>query len=220
MEAINIDDFARQLIADKCSALIESEQMLPGTNMAFFKLVRDQYFKEPTAKNYENLKKLIGHTKDFDDSIDYKDFTRRMMLMAVKFTLNKGKEHFRAHRGVIESAIRRLDRINPDLRSSRRPLLQHYNECLENLDSPRKNDEHHLITFAKEIATQIFMETIDVYSHNNKSPLDLERKAAAVSTTNAPEEHFLLSAAIKNKKRKLSVTQPPKARIARALFQL
>ncbi|AIZ48614.1 asb056 [Agrotis segetum nucleopolyhedrovirus B] len=220
MESINIDDFARQLIADRCSALIESSDMLPLNNLHILKTVRDEYFKNPTPKNYENIKKLFSQTKYFDDSIDYKDFSRRVLLIAIKFGLNKGKEHFKSYKALLEVAIKRLDTINPDLRSSKRALLQHYHECLENFDNPH-SDEHHLITFAKEIATKIFIETIDLYSHNNKSPLELDGRVTTKSIEAAPPATViapLLEAAMKDKKRKAAAA--PKYKIATPLFQL
>jgi hypothetical protein len=233
MDSINIDDFARQLIADKCSALIEAERMLPDNILAIVKNARDDYFKNPCPRNYENIKKLFSQTKYVDDSIDYKDFNRRILLIAFKFGLNKGKEYFKNYRAVLEVALKRLDGINPDLKSSPRAMLQHYNECLENLDSPR-NNEHHLVTFGKEIATKIFIETIDLYSYNNKSPITLTTAATASTssssstnklptiynnkTTVSSSSSPLLAVALKNKKRKLE--QSPKYKIAKPLFQL
>ncbi|QNV47800.1 ac106-like protein [Alphabaculovirus altersperidaniae] len=226
MESINIDDFARQLIADKCSALIESSDMLPFNNLTMLKTVRDEYFKNPTAKNYESLKKIFTQTKYFDDSIDYKDFSRRILLIAIKFGLNRGKEHFKAYKAILEVAIKRLDTINPDLRSSKRALLQHYHECLENFDSPR-NDEHHLVTFAKEIATKIFIETIDLYNHGNKSPIEFNETSIAAKSIEAPPTTLLEAALKENRKRKLTKTSssstpspPPSYKIATPLFQL
>ncbi|AIU41336.1 ac106 [Sucra jujuba nucleopolyhedrovirus] len=169
METINIDVFVRQLIADKCSALIESEGMLPADHLAVLKRARDEYFSNPTHKNYDYLKRLFGQTKYVDDAIESKDFHRRVMLIGFKLALNKAKCYFNNYRSVLEVAVKRLDGINPDLKCSPRALLQHYNECLEKLDNPR-NDEHHLVSFAKEIAAKIFIETIDLYSYTNKSP--------------------------------------------------
>nr|UPO71188.1 orf102 [Trichoplusia ni single nucleopolyhedrovirus] len=226
MDSINIDDFARQLIADKCSALIESERMLPDNILAIVKGARDEYFKNPSPKNYDTIKKLFSQSKYVDDSIDYKDFNRRLLLIAFKFGLNKGKDYFKNYRAVLEVALKRLDGIDPDLKSSPRAMLQHYNECLENLDNPR-NNEHHLVTFGKEIATKIFIETIDLYSHNNKSPITLTStlssstnttKSTAIdekstkSTTSSP----LLTVALKSRKRKIT----PPYKIAKPLFQL
>ncbi|ABI35799.1 hypothetical protein [Ectropis obliqua nucleopolyhedrovirus] len=171
MEAINIDVFARQLITDKCSALIETQNMLPENILAIVKRARDAYFENPSNKNYEYIKRLFSQTKYVDDAIDYKDFNRRILLIAFKFALNKSKTYFKNYRSVLEVALKRLDGINPDLKSSPRAMLQHYNECLANLDNPR-NDEHHLVTFGKEIATKIFIETIDLYSYTNKSPFE------------------------------------------------
>ncbi|AUV65329.1 hypothetical protein [Alphabaculovirus myunipunctae] len=215
MESINIDDFARQLIADKCSALIESHSMVSPKNMEILKVVREEYFKNPNQKNYENIKKLFNYTKYIDDSIDYKDFSRRMMIIALKFGLNKGKAMFKDHQTILEVALRRLDAIDPDLRNSHSALLQHYNECFENLDSPKK-DEHHLVTFGKEIATKIFIETIDLYSNtnNNKSPLELNYRTK-IDDDPTPA---LLETAIKSRKRKL--TQVANYKIATPLFQL
>lgn len=178
---IDIDVFARQLIADKCSSLIESERMLPDNILRIVINARDDYFNNPSNKNYERIKKLFSQTKYVDDAVDYKDFNRRMLLIAFKFGLNKGKEYFKNYKSILEVALKRLDGINPDLKSSPRAMLQHYNECLENLDSPR-NDEHHLVTFGKEIATKIFIETIDLYSYTRKSPFELERDSGTTTT--------------------------------------
>ncbi len=241
MDSINIDDFARQLIADKCSALIESERMLPENILAIVKGARDEYFKNPTSKNYESIKRLFSQTKYVEDSIDYKDFNRRILLIAFKFGLSKGKDIFKNYRAVLEVALKRLDGINPDLKSSPRAMLQHYNECLENMDNPR-NDEHHLITFGKEIATKIFIETIDLYSYNNKSTINLSSSASAITSTanafaTAEKRHSsntikmptilpestsapLLSTAMKTRKRKFVQSSAEKHKIAKPLFQL
>lgn len=185
MDTINVDDFARQLIADKCSALIESENMLPSNILSIVKNARDEYFNNPSNKNYENIKKLFSQTKYVDDAIDYKDFNRRILLIAFKFALNKSKQYFKNYKSVLEVALKRLDGINPDLKSSPRAMLQHYNECLENLDNPR-NNEHHLVTFAKEIATKIFIETIDLYSYGNKSPFETHAGYTSVTSSAMP----------------------------------
>ncbi|ADD73824.1 ORF115 [Lymantria xylina nucleopolyhedrovirus] len=176
---INIDAFARQLITDRCSTLIETQGLLPSNVLNIVKNARDQFFEDPSDKNYEYIKKLFSQTKYVDDAVDYKDFNRRLLLIFFKFALNKSKVYFENYKSLIDVALKRLDGINPDLKSSPKAMLQHYNECLENLDNPR-NDEHHLITFSKEIATKIFIETIDLYSYNNKSPF--ETGAAAPAT--------------------------------------
>nr|ACI43909.1 P106 [Ophiusa disjungens nucleopolyhedrovirus] len=218
MNVINIDDFARQLIADKCSALIESERMLPDNILAFVKEARDAYFRDPTPQNYSNIKKLFSQTKYIDDAIDYKDFNRRILLIAFKFGLNTSKEYFKAYKPMLESALKSLDRINPDLKSSPRAMLQHYNECLEGLDSP-VNDEHHLITFGREIATKIFIETIDMYSSgSNKSPIEFEQRLpiAAASSSSASSSLMIAAANLNERKRKRHVS----FKVASALFQL
>ncbi|AXS67765.1 ac106-like protein [Cryptophlebia peltastica nucleopolyhedrovirus] len=196
---IDIDDFTRLLIADKCNALIAAERMLPENILAIVKSARDNYFDDPSPKNYENIKKLFSQTKYVDDAVDYKDFNRRIMLIAFKFALNKSKEYFKNYKSVLEVALKRLDGINPDLKSSPRAMLQHYNECLENLDNPR-NDEHHLVTFAKEIATKIFIETIDLYSYNNKSPFENGN-----ATLTGSDSELLAVAAASRKRKKNSI---------------
>nr|WUR10744.1 ac106/107 [Calliteara abietis nucleopolyhedrovirus] len=173
MDAISIDVFARQLIADKCSALIESQAMLPENILAIVRRARDDYYQLPNNKNYEYLKKLFVQINYIEDAVEYKDFNRRLLLIAFKFALNKSKEYFTTYRSVLTVALKRLDGINPDMKDSPRALLQHYNECLENLDNP-KSDEHYLVVFGKEIISKIFIETIDLYSYNNKSPFELE----------------------------------------------
>lgn len=194
---INIDAFARQLITDRCSTLIETQGLLPANVLNIVKNARDQFFEDPSDKNYEYIKKLFSQTKYVDDAVDYKDFNRRLLLIFFKFALNKSKVYFESYKSLIDVALKRLDGINPDLKSSPKAMLQHYNECLENLDNPR-NDEHHLVTFSKEIATKIFIETIDLYSYNNKSPFEIAASAAAPSSS-APS---LFAATITNNKLK------------------
>nr|WOC30959.1 hypothetical protein GACBDANE_00034 [Spodoptera litura nucleopolyhedrovirus] len=179
MESIDVDDFVKQLIVHKCSVLIEKEKMLPETILSIVRTARDEYFKNPSPKNYETMKKLFSQTKYVDDGIDYKNFNRRIVVIGIKFMLNKSKEYFTSHRNVIDMAMKRLDGIDPDLKSSTRAMLQHYNECLNTIDDPVASNEHHLITFVKEIATKMFIETIDVYSYSKKCTIELN--TAAVS---------------------------------------
>ncbi|AGR56852.1 ac106 [Hemileuca sp. nucleopolyhedrovirus] len=227
---INVDVFARQLIADKCSALIESQGMLPDDILVIVKRARDEYFKNPTNKNYDYIKRLFSQTKYVDDAIDYKDFNRRMLLIVFKFALNKSKLYFKNYKTIIEVALKRLDSINPDLKSSPRAMLQHYNECLENLDNPR-NDEHHLVTFTKEIATKIFIETIDLYSYNNNNKSPFEQMPSITTTCSTlPVSTNLLNSTIKtnNKitrdrtklKRRRSSSSKPNPRVVTPLFTM
>ncbi|AOT85517.1 cyun47 [Cyclophragma undans nucleopolyhedrovirus] len=169
---VDVDTFARQLITDKCSALIESADLLPANILEIVKKARDNYFEEPSQKNYEYIKMLFLRTKYMDDSIDYKDFNRRILLIVFKFALNKSGAYFPSYKEIIEVAIKRLNRINPDLKSSPRAMLQHYNECLENLDNPI-TDEHHLITFGKEVATKIFIEAFE-FSYTNTNAISMD----------------------------------------------
>ncbi|ABY65825.1 hypothetical protein [Orgyia leucostigma nucleopolyhedrovirus] len=217
MDAINIDVFARQLITDKCSELIESHAMLPDHILSIVKRARDEYFKEPNNKNYEYIKRLFSQTKYIEDAVEYKDFNRRLLLIAFKFGLNKSKNYFVNYKSIMEMALKRLDGINPDMKSSPRALLQHYNECLENLDNPR-NDQHHLITFAKEIVTKMFVETIDLYSYGNKSPFE----TAYIDTGLNATTNFNAAVQI-NKKIKTTPTalcDNPLYKIATPLFTL
>lgn len=220
--SIDIDLFAKQLIADKCSALIESERMLPDNILLIVKKARDDYFNNPTNKNYENIKKLFSQTKYVEDSIDYKDFNRRMLLIAFKFALNKSKDYFKNYKTVLSVALKRLDGINPDLKSSPRAMLQHYNECLNNLDNPN-NDEHHLVTFGKEIATKIFIETIDIYSYNKKSTIEI---CTTSTTSNTDSSSDIFRSVVRkkeqdsnNKKRKIQEIKP-KNNVIQPLFTL
>ncbi|AHH82676.1 ORF-87 [Buzura suppressaria nucleopolyhedrovirus] len=220
MDAINIDVFVRQLIADKCSALIESEGLLPDDHLVVVKQARDEYFKNPTNKNYDYIKRLFSQTKFVDDSIESKDFHRRIMLIVFKLALNKSKTYFVNYKSVLEVALKRLDGINPDLKSSPRALLQHYNECLDRLDNPR-NEEHHLISFAKEIATKIFIETIDLYSYTNKSPFVTQGPPAIIapsSTVSSPSNLFQTTVVKNNFKQKR--TKRSHAKIVTPLFAL
>jgi hypothetical protein len=171
---VDVDTFARQLITDKCSALIETADLLPANILKIVKQARDKYFEEPTQKNYEYIKRLFLRTKYMDDSIDYKDFNRRMLLIVFKFALNKGTNYFPTYKDMLEVAIKRLNKINPDLKSSPRAMLQHYNECLENLDNPA-TDEHHLVTFGKEVATKIFIEAFELFSYTSTGAIDLQK---------------------------------------------
>ncbi|AGR56937.1 hypothetical protein [Choristoneura occidentalis alphabaculovirus] len=170
-KVVDVDTFARQLITDKCSELIETENLLPANILHVVKQARDKYFEDPSPKNYDYVKNLFLRTKYMDDSIDYKNFNRRVLLIVFKFVLNRGSGYFSSYKELIEVAVKRLNKINPDLKSSPRAMLQHYNECLENLDNP-VSDEHHLITFGKEVATKIFIEAFE-FSYANTNEIKL-----------------------------------------------
>ncbi|USC25947.1 hypothetical protein [Palpita vitrealis nucleopolyhedrovirus] len=211
---VDVDTFARQLITNKCSELIKSADLLPPNILDIVEKARDKYFEEPTQKNYEYIKKLFLRTKYMDDSIDYKDFNRRILLIVFKFALNKSVNYFSSYKEIIEIAIKRLNKINPDLKSSPRAMLQHYNECLENLDNP-VTDEHHLLTFGKEVATKIFIEAFE-YSYTNTNAISMNKtdgfdfiKALPTTTTktnlllSGKPVPSLLDNVIKERKRKL-----------------
>ncbi|AAK85657.1 hypothetical protein [Epiphyas postvittana nucleopolyhedrovirus] len=202
---IDVDTFARQLITDKCSELIENENLLPANVFHIVKQARDKYFEDPSLKNYEYVKKLFLRTKYMDDSIDYKNFNRRMLLIVFKFALNKGTGYFPSYKELIEVAIKRLNKINPDLKSSPRAMLQHYNECLENLDNP-VTDEHHLVTFGKEVATKIFIEAFE-FSYAGANEINLNTGKVKPDVFQAEQKFLshstLLSDVILDRKRKL-----------------
>lgn len=225
MESIDVDDFAKQLIVHKCSTLIESEKMVPDSVLAIVRSARDEYFSNPSPRNYEIIKKLFSQTKHVDDSIDYKNFNRRLMVIALKFAVNKCKDYFPEHRTVIEVALKRLDGIDPDLKSSSRALLQHYNESLNTLDDPVASDEHHLIVFAKEIAAKMFIETIDVYSYTKKCSVDMVTNSTAsgrpdtVPLSIKPGAGLLASAISFNRKRRRP-SERPVVTVVKPLFVL
>ncbi|BAE72337.1 ORF48 peptide [Hyphantria cunea nucleopolyhedrovirus] len=209
---VDVDTFARQLITDKCSELIENESLLPANILHVVKQARDKYFEEPSPKNYEYVKKLFLRTKYMDDSIDYKNFNRRVLLIVFKFALNRSSGYFPSYKELIEVAVKRLNKINPDLKSSPRAMLQHYNECLENLDSP-VTDEHHLVTFGKEVATKIFIEAFEFsYTSTNEIQLTTTKPAAdALRAVTNPQTTttVLLNDVMCERKRKLGEFKPP-----------
>ncbi|AFY62854.1 hypothetical protein [Philosamia cynthia ricini nucleopolyhedrovirus virus] len=225
-KVIDVDTFARQLITDKCSELIETENLLPGNILHIVKQARDKYFEDPSPKNYEYVKKLFLRTKYMDDSIDYRNFNRRVLLIVFKFALNRGSGYFPSYRELIEVAVKRLNKINPDLKSSPRAMLQHYNECLENLDSPI-SDEHHLVTFGKEVATKIFIEAFE-FSYATTNEIQLVTGPADADTFHAATTAFqastrptpcLLGDVMSERKRKLQnfeTPQPKKGKLAAA----
>ncbi|AGA16257.1 hypothetical protein [Thysanoplusia orichalcea nucleopolyhedrovirus] len=204
---VDVDTFARQLITDKCSALIKNADLLPANILEIVEKARDKYFEEPSQKNYEYIKKLFLRTKYMDDSIDYKDFNRRILLIVFKFALNKSSNYFPSYKEIIEVAIKRLNKINPDLKSSPRAMLQHYNECLENLDNP-VTDEHHLLTFGKEVATKIFIEAFE-YSYTSTNAITIDKSdefdfiKPAIKPASDTKQPSLLANVMNERKRKL-----------------
>ncbi|AVA31137.1 ac106 [Oxyplax ochracea nucleopolyhedrovirus] len=201
LNSVDVDTFARQLITDKCSALIESADMLPANILEIVKKARDKYFQDPSQKNYEYIKKLFLRTKYMDDSIDYKDFNRRVLVIIFKFALNKSAHYFPLNKEIIQVAIKRLSKINPDLKNSPRAMLQHYNECLENLDNPI-TDEHHLVTFGKEIATKIFIEAFE-YSYTNNNAIDMNEDKLISNFKIQQKPKPLLNEVLNERKRKM-----------------
>ena len=224
-KVVDVDTFARQLITDKCSELIESENLLPANILHIVKQARDSYFADPSLKNYEYVKKLFLRTKYMDDSIDYKNFNRRVLLIVFKFALNKGSGYFPSYKDLMEVAVKRLNKINPDLKSSPRAMLQHYNECLENLDNP-VTDEHHLVTFGKEVATKIFIEAFE-FSYATTNEIQLTTTTNKLETNafqpvkNVSSAPTLLTNVINERKRKLlnleAAPQPKKAKLITSL---
>ncbi|AXU41556.1 AC106/107 [Alphabaculovirus altermyunipunctae] len=213
MESIDVDDFAKHLIAHKCSTLIEKEKMVPDSILAIVRSARDEYFKNPSPHNYNVIKRLFSQTKYVDDSIDHKNFERRLAMIAFRFVLNKSKDVFPAHKTFIDMALKRLQSIDPDIKSSPKALLNHYNDSLNKLDDPVFNDEHHLITFGKEVATKIFIDSIDVYSHTKTGSIEMTLKTdrpTTVSSGAPSSSNGLLANAIKfNRKLRLTCSSVP-----------
>ncbi|AAR28887.1 ORF123 [Leucania separata nucleopolyhedrovirus] len=213
METIDVDDFAKHLIAHKCSTLIEKEKMVPDSILAVVRSARDEYFKNPSPHNYGVIKRLFSQTKYVDDSIDQKNFERRLAMIAFRFVLNKSKDIFPTNKSIIDMALKRLQTIDPDIKSSPKALLNHYNDSLNKLDDPVFNDEHHLITFGKEVATKIFIDSIDVYSHTKTGSVEMTLKSdPAVAGANAPSNGLLTHAIKYNRKLRLTCSSAPKPR--------
>ncbi|QBQ01594.1 PlxyGVORF40-like protein [Hyphantria cunea granulovirus] len=200
METVDVKEFTKQLIADRCSALIESANMLPQNVLCMIKRAHEEYRTSPNDHNFNNIKELISQTKYVEESVEYKDFNRRIVLIAFKLIMGKSRDLFPQYKPFLETACKRLETINPDMKSSPKAMLQHYHQCMEEMEHP-KPDDHYMISFAKEIVTKIFYDavadmttvagsavTISPAVNATKAPLVLNRKRPQLFSVPAPVE--------------------------------
>lgn len=173
MKTVDVKEFTKQLIADRCSNLIESENMLPENVLAMIKKAHTEYKQTPNDANFNNIKELISQTKYVEESVEYKDFNRRIVLIAFKLIMNKSKDIFPNYKSFLETASKRLDKINPDMKSSAKAMLQHYHQCMEEMERP-KPDDHYMVSFAKEIVTKIFYDAVADMTNVAGSTVSLE----------------------------------------------
>ncbi|AKR17499.1 hypothetical protein [Mocis latipes granulovirus] len=177
MKTVDVKEFTKQLIADRCSSLIENENLLPDNVMAMIKKAHLDYKQTPNDTNFNNIKELISQTRYVEESVEYKNFNRRIFLIAVKLIMNKSKDLFPNYKSFLETNSKRLDIINPDMKASPKAMLQHYHQCLEEMEHP-KPDDHYMLSFAKEIVTKIFYDAVAEMTNVNGSTINLEPAAA------------------------------------------
>lgn len=177
MKTVDVKEFTKQLIADRCSSLIENENLLPDNVLAMIKKAHQEYKQTPNDTNFNNIKELISQTRYVEESVEYKNFNRRIFLIAVKLIMNKSKDVFPNYKSFLETNSKRLEIINPDMKSSPKAMLQHYHQCLEEMEHP-KPDEHYMWSFAKEIVTKIFYDAVAEMTNVDGSTINLEPAAA------------------------------------------
>lgn len=177
MKTVDVKEFTKQLIADRCSSLIENENLLPDNVLAMIKKAHLEYKQTPNDTNFNNIKELISQTRYVEESVEYKNFNRRIFLIAVKLIMNKSKDVFPNYKSFLETNSKRLEIINPDMKSSPKAMLQHYHQCLEEMEHP-KPDDHYMWSFAKEIVTKIFYDAVAEMTNVNGSTINLEPAAA------------------------------------------
>lgn len=180
MELVDVKEFTKQLIADRCSMLIESESMLPDNVMQMIKRAHADFKDHPNEENFKNIKELVSQTKYVEESVEYKDFNRRIVLIAFKLIMSKSVDMFPSYKPFLESACRRLERINPDMKSSPKAMLQHYHQCMEEMDHP-KPDDHYMISFAKEIVTKIFYDAVADMTNMDAGCVDMQKPPSTLS---------------------------------------
>lgn len=194
MKTVDVKEFTKQLIADRCSSLIENENMLPDNVLAMIKKAHSEYKQTPNDTNFNNIKELISQTKYVEESVEYKDFNRRIVLIAFKLIMNKSKDVFPNYKNFLETASKRLDKINPDMKASAKAMLQHYHQCMEEMEHP-KPDDHYMVSFAKEIVTKIFYDAVADMTNVSGSTVNLEPAVTKnvvlrkVVESKRPEEH-------------------------------
>lgn len=111
--SVDAKEFAKQLIADKCRALIESENMLPDKEMAIIKRAHKEYTEHPNADTFNNIKRLILQTKYVEESVEYKNFNRGTFLIAMNLIVNKCQDIFPNYKGFFATTTKRLQKNRP-----------------------------------------------------------------------------------------------------------
>jgi hypothetical protein len=159
METVDVKEFTKQLIADRCSMLIENENMLPDNVLSIIKRAHKEYKESPNERNFNNIKELISQTKYVEESVEYKNFNRGIFLIAMNLIVSKFQDVFPHYKPFFVNAAKRLEKVNPDMKSSPKAMLQHYHQCIEEMENP-KPDDHYMISFAKEIVTKIFYDAV------------------------------------------------------------
>ncbi|AAP85680.1 ORF_43 [Adoxophyes orana granulovirus] len=175
--SVDAKEFAKQLIADKCRQLIESENMLPPKEMSILKEAHKMYTQNPTIDNFNNVKKLILQTKYVEESVEYKNFNRGTFLIAMSLIVDKCQDVFPKYKGFLLSTASRLKKINPDMKSSPKEMLKHYYECIEEMENP-KLDDHYMISYAKSILTKVLYDTVSEMSYINNSTVTLSSSSS------------------------------------------
>lgn len=171
--SVDAKEFAKQLIADKCKTLIESANMLPDKEMAIIKQAHKEYTNVPSVENFNNIKKLILQTKYVEESVEYKNFNRGTFLIALNLIVNKCQDLFPNYRNFFLTTSKRLENINPDMKSSPKDMLKHYYECLDDIENP-KSDDHYMVAYAKSIITKILYDTVSDMTNINGCAVTLQ----------------------------------------------
>ncbi|QOD40007.1 Maph44 [Matsumuraeses phaseoli granulovirus] len=156
---VDAKEFAKQLIADKCKVLIESENMLPDKVMAIIKKAHKDYNDTPSEANFNNIKELILQTKYVEESVEYKNFNRGTFLIALNLIVNKCQDIFPNYKTFFINASKRLEKIDPDMKSSPKDMLKHYYECIQEIENPQM-DDHYMVSYAKSIVTKILYDAV------------------------------------------------------------
>ncbi|AKN80789.1 hypothetical protein [Diatraea saccharalis granulovirus] len=176
---VDAKEFAKQLIADKCKELIESENMLPDRELAIVRKAHREYTETPNFENFNNIKRLILHTKYVEESVEYKNFNRGTFLIALNLIINKCQHLFPNYKTFFLNTARRLEKINPDIKASPRDMLKHYYECIEEMENPHGED-HYMVSYAKSILSKILYDTVADMTTVTGSTVNIEKKKKTI----------------------------------------
>src|SRR5580704_2107611 len=119
---LNVKDFTKQLIADRCSVLIENGNLLPESVLNMVKRAHQQYKEAPSDQTFNNIKELISQTKYVEESVEYKNFNRGIFLLATTLIVKKMKDVFPNYGMFFANASKKLEKINPDMRHSAKAM--------------------------------------------------------------------------------------------------